>query len=117
MYTKDDLDQAKAELERVQKAWENYSGNNPDKYRAQIRDAGTRVRTIERHLKEAGVIPMTDAELLERELDATFPDAQSKQVVEHKGKRYQRNFNPLGKSLTGKTVTEWGKEWKELPPE
>lgn len=114
MHTLDDYKAAKAELERLNQKWENYSGNNPNKFRASITDAGAKVRSIEAELKAAGLIPRTPQEELEHRLDSVFPEARSNQVVEFEDKRYKRCYRPLGKSLSGKTVTEWGKSWEEV---
>jgi hypothetical protein len=115
MYTFDDFNAAKAELEALNQQWENYSGNNTNKYRASINAARAKVRAIGAELKAAGLLQRTPQEELEQQLDLAFPNARSKQVVEFKGKRYVRRFTPLGKSLSGKTVTEWGKSWEEVP--
>jgi hypothetical protein len=58
--------------------------------------------------------PLTEKELLDKELDEAFPNAQSKQIVEHKGRKYRRRFWPLDKSRSGKTVHEWGCDWIEI---
>lgn len=113
MYTLEDHKAAKAELEALNKTWENYSGNNPNKFQTSIREARAKVRTIEEALKSIGTIPRTEQEELKRQIDIAFPNAKSKQIVEFNGKRYIRRFTPLGKSLSGKTVTEWGKSWEE----
>lgn len=115
MYTLDDFNAAKAELEELNQCWKDYSGNNPNKYRASINAAGAKVRAIEAELKAAGLLQRTPQEELEQRLDLAFPNAHSKQIVEFKGKRYVRRFTPLRKSLSGKTVTEWGKSWEEVP--
>lgn len=114
-YTIDDLEQATAALALLQKRWENYDGNNPNKYRASIADAQARVATIEASLKASGEIPLTDHEVLERDLDRAFPEARSREIVEHEGKRYQRRFSPVSKSLSGKTVKAWHKSWVAVP--
>lgn len=113
-YTMADLEKARAELTRLSDAFANDSSNNPNKYQSQIKAASRKVRHIEAALKDAGVIPLTDHEKLERELDAAFPNARSKEVVEHKGKKYQRWFYPAEKSNSGKTVHEWDKGWREV---
>jgi hypothetical protein len=51
MYTLDDYEKAKSELKRWSRAGDNYSGNNPDKYQADIKAASRRVRDIEVYLK------------------------------------------------------------------
>lgn len=112
MCTVDDLQEAKADLARWNERWANYSGNNPDKYQADIKAAARKVRAIEQALKDQGVLPLTEKEVLEKKLDAEFPDARSKEVVEYKGKKYRRRFWPLERSSSGKTVTEWGKSWE-----
>ena len=117
MYTLDDCKVAKAELEALNQRWENYSGNNPNKYRADIKTAEAKVRAIEADLKASGLIQRTPHEELERQLDAMFPNATSKQVVEFHGKYYIRRVTPLRKSLSGKSVTEWGMSWEEMAQE
>lgn len=57
MYTLEDLQAARADLERWQGRWENYSGNNPDKYRADIKLARAKVELIEADLKVRGLLP------------------------------------------------------------
>lgn len=115
MHTIDDYKAAKAASERLNQQWGNYTGNKPDKYRASIAAAAARVRSIEAELKALGLIDRTPQEELEHRLDSTFPNARSKQVVEVEGRRCVLRFTPLGKSLSGKTVTEWGKSWEEVP--
>lgn len=113
-YSIDDLEQAREALRAWEDRFDRYTGNNPEKYQSDIRAAQRKVRTIEAALKAEGVLPLTEEERLERELDAAFPDARSKQIVEHNGRRFQRRFWPLEKSRSGKTVTEWGKGWTEV---
>ena len=110
-YTIEDLEAAKAELELYEKRWENYDGNNPDKYRASIADCRAKVAIILADLKASGAIPLTDHEQLEKTLDRLHPDAQSKEIVEYEGLRYQRRFSPVSKSLSGKTVKAWNRSW------
>lgn len=114
MYTIEDFNKANEELKLWQKRWDNYSGNNPNKYQADIRSARSKVRTISEYLKKSGVIEMSLSEKLNLELDRAFPNAQSKEVVEYKGEKYQRRFYPLEKSRSRKTVTVWGKEWDKI---
>ena len=114
MYTLEEYEKAKSDLKKLTDLFDRYSGNNPDKYQADIKTARSKLRTIEAFLKKAGTLSSTDHERLERELDKAFPDAKSKQIVEFEGKRYQRRFFPLEKSRSRKTVTEWGKGWSEV---
>jgi hypothetical protein len=64
-YTLEGLEKARAELKRLEAAWENYSGNNPNKYQSQIKSARRLVRIIESTLKANGTLPLTEHEQLE----------------------------------------------------
>lgn len=114
MYTLEDLEKAQAELDRWEKAWSDYSGNNPEKYSTDIKLARSKVKRIREELKRTGVIPLTEQEQLEAELDKTFPNAQSKEIVEFNGTRYMRRFFPLEMSRSRKTVMEWGRTWVKV---
>jgi hypothetical protein len=109
-----ELEKAIAKLAELERAWLDYSGNNPDKYQADIRRARADVRNIEERMKASGEIPRTAEEELHHRLDLAFPKASSKQVVAFDGKQYMRTFRPLAKSNSGKTVKEWGKYWSEV---
>lgn len=110
MHTLDDLDKAKAERDAIESRWENYSGNNPNKFNSQRKQASTKVEAIEAQLKASGTIPLSEHETIEQELDRLFPNAASKEIVEHLGIRYQRQFTPAEKSRAGK-VSRWHKSW------
>lgn len=114
VYTSQDLENARTELQRLEKAWDNYRGNNPNKFQSDIKAARRKVRHIEKCLTANGTISLTEHEQLERELDQIFPNAESKQIVEHNGRRFQRRFYPLEKSRSGKTVTEWQRSWIDI---
>ena len=114
LYTHKDLEAARDELRDWKKRWENYSGNNPNKYQSELRSAREKVRRIESYLKCIGEIPLTPQEELERILDREFPDASSNQVVSFEGKKYQRKFWPLEKNRPGKSVTSWGQGWRDV---
>lgn len=114
MYTVEDLEAAREDLRKWMDRFADYSGNNPDKYSADIKSARSTIRLIEGHLKSAGVLPLAEQEQLEKELDAAYPNAQSKEIVEHNGRNYQRRFFPLEKSRSKKTVAEWGRSWTDV---
>ena len=116
-YTVDDLEKAREALRAWEDRFDRYTGNNPNKYQSDIKAARREVRMLEDALKADGAIPLNEKEQLERELDAAFPDAKSKQIVEHGGRRFQRRFWPVEKSRSGKTVTKWGRGWTEIPDE
>ncbi|CAK2039539.1 conserved hypothetical protein [Vibrio crassostreae] len=111
MYTLEDLQAAQTELELWEGRWERYDGNNPNKYQADIKNARSLVRNITESLKDIGLLERNEQENLDARLDKEFPNAQSKQIVEFEGKKYQRCFFPLRKSCSRKSVVEWGKSW------
>lgn len=114
MYILEDYEKAKAEARKWTDAFDRYSGNNPDKYQSDIKIARVKLKEIEQDLKSRGLLVMNDKEKLEAELDKEFPEAKSRQVVEYKGRSYQRKYFPLEKSRSRKTVTDWGKPWIEI---
>ncbi|ESY22457.1 MULTISPECIES: hypothetical protein [unclassified Mesorhizobium] len=114
-YTLDDLEKAKAELSGWSKRFDDYTGNNPDKYQADIRSAREKVREVESALKDDGTLPKSDHERVESSLDHLFPNARSKEIVEYEGQKYQRRFAPLEWSRSRKSVTVWHKSWVKLP--
>lgn len=114
MYTLDEYKDAMSEFSQWSNRWDNYSGNNPDKYQSNLRTAREKVRRIESYLKNTGLLPLTEQEALERQLDVAFPNAKSKEIVEFEGKKYIRCFFPLEKSRSRITVTAWGKAWEEV---
>ena len=111
MYTLEDYENAKAELARWSELENNYMGNNPDKYQADIKATRRKVREMESYLKETGLIEQTQQEKLEKELDRLFPNTPSKKIIEYNGIKYQRRYSPLEKSRSRKTVKEWSKSW------
>jgi len=114
MYSLADLEAAKAEWKSWEDRWDSYSGNNPDKYHSQREMAQAKVRAIEQYLKSAGALPLSEQEVLERDLERLFPNAKSKDVIEHRGIRYQRRFSPAARSRKG-SVTRWDKSWVAIP--
>lgn len=113
-YTLEDLEKAREGLESWQERFANDSSNNPNKYQSQIKDAITRVRLIEGALKTSGLLEKTEQEKLTEELDELYPDAKSRKIVTYQGKRYQIRYFPLDQSRSGKTVREWGHDWRLL---
>ncbi len=112
-YTLEDLEQARAELRVHSDRFANYSGNNPNKYRSDTDMAGMKVEMIEASLKASGVLPKSEQELLEERIDAAFPKARSKDIVEFEGQKYQLRYWPKHKSRSGK-VKEWAHGWELL---
>lgn len=113
-YTLQDLEKARIDLQKWIDRFENYSGNNPNKYQTDIKSARQRVRQIEYVLKIEGVFPNTENEELQSILDRFFPAAQNKEIVEHEGQRYERRFRPSEKSRSGKSVKSWERYWVKL---
>lgn len=113
-YTLEDLEKAKETLALLEDRDSNDTSGNPEKYHTKIATARQEVYQMEKALKASGGIPRTNHEQIEQELDDAFPKASSRQVVELKGERYQRLFQPLTKSRSGKTVTSWRAYWLKL---
>ena len=103
----DEYEAAKVRLAAVQARWANYSGNNPDKYRSELREAQEHLAATEAELKRLELLPITDAERLGAALDRAFPNARSKEIVTFEGARYQRRFYPATRSNSGKSVRSW----------
>ena len=115
MYTIDDLSNAKAECDEIAERWSAaYSTNRPNPLDMQAKAATKKVQEIEEDLKRRGVLPYTDRELIEESLDAAFPNAQSREIVQYNGERYQKRLYPLERSKSGKTVRKWRTEWEWL---
>lgn len=114
MYTLDDLKKAIEQKEHWDNRFANDSSNNPNKYQAQRRDAGIMVRRITESLKEQGLIEKNEVEVINEELDKIYPNAKSKTIVNHNGKKYQIRYFPVVKSRSRKTVKEWGHSWDEI---
>lgn len=112
-YTLEDLEQARAELRAHSDRFDRYSGNNPNKYRSDIDMARMQVELIESSLKASGVLPKSEQELLEERIDAAFPKARSKDIIEFEGRKYQLRFWPKRKSRSGQ-VKEWAHGWELL---
>ena len=91
-YTLDDLEKAREELRLWQGRFGDDSSNNPNKYRREIGDAANEVEKIEWHLKESGILSRPTQELLDLDLDRLYPDAKSRLIVNHQGKRYQIRY-------------------------
>lgn len=113
-YTLEDLERARLDLRGWQERFADYTGNNPDKFASDLRTAREAVRLIESTLKADGTIARTPYEELECVLDGLYPNARSKEIVEHDGERYQRRFTPLERSRSRKTVTAWDRSWVKI---
>lgn len=108
-----DLEAARADLARWQARWDNYDGNNPNKFQADIRRAQAEVERLTAALKASGMLPYTPQEELQRTLDGLAPNARKDVVVRHDGIAYRRRYTPAAKSRTGR-VTSWRGYWERL---
>lgn len=108
------LHEAREKLALANGRWENYDGNNPNKYQAEIADARAEVHTLESLCKQQGLIELSEEEVLWSRIDAAYPYASSRQVVEFEGVCYQRRFSPVSTSRSGKTVKAWRASWVRL---
>lgn len=105
-----DLDFAREELRRKTDQFQNDDGTTSD---LDIRLASKKVKMIEDDLKRTIVLGI-DKETLHAELDRLFPDAKSKEIVEHDGRRYQRRFYPLTRSIPAVRYSKWEGTWEDL---
>jgi hypothetical protein len=112
-----DLEVAENRLERAHDALARSSTPHTNAHQTSMSEAAAEVRAIERDLKQAGILPRSDHEVLESKLDAAYPDAAASDIVRHEGRRYTRRFFPVRKTSRGK-VLEWGRSWVEVltPP-
>lgn len=108
------LADAQAQLADIERRWDNYSGNNPDRFDSGLKYWGGVVADLTRTLKMEGLIAATADELLEFQLDREFPRARSKEIVSFGGKRYRRRFAPAVLSRSRKTVIRWSKWWEPV---
>ena len=105
------LTEAEAELRGVLDRFDSYMGNNPNKYRSRIKNARKRCDYLITLCKIKGLIPHTEYELLNAKLNAAFPNAKSKQIVELDGVKYKNTYTPAQLSNSRKTVKSWHQEW------
>lgn len=113
--TLDDLKIAKEALEAALVRWDNYDGNNPDKYVTVVRLAREEANRLTRALKASGLLPRTDHEEIEARLDAAFPSARHKDEVEFEDVRYARWARPATYSLSGRPM-KWDTGWTAVEP-
>lgn len=105
------LEEAKAELDRlIERDGEDTSGNL-DKYHGRISAAREEVARITAQLKKLGILPYTERERISAELDETFPNAAKGVEVVWNGKRFSKRMKPRSKSRSGRTVYTWDTWW------
>lgn len=90
-------------------AYTDYTNAQND---AEEQTALAKLDRIEMSLKKEGAIPTTEEEMLQFELDSSFPKAKSKEIVEFQGKQYRLAFIPKAKDERGKVI--WGRKWETL---
>lgn len=109
----DQLEAARKALSDLDSRFENYDGNNPDKYVVPRQRAREHLAAVERACKAAGVLPLTEHEAREQRLDQAFPKVANRQVVEFEGSHFQRRFMKATVSRAG-NPTSWTPYWAEL---
>ena len=111
-YTVADMTAAQAYLDTAQRRFDDYDGNNPNKHRADLQRARRTLDAITSDLRRRDIIPTppppepTPKQKLNQTLDQTFPNANSRDEVEHDGKRYRRRF--------AKAQYGWDRWWEEV---
>lgn len=106
-----DLDLAREELRRKTEQFHNDDGTTSG---LDIRLASKKVKMLEDDLKKRVIVLGVDKETLHAELDRLFPEAKSKEIVEHEGRRYQRRFYPLTRSIPAVRYSKWVGTWEDL---
>lgn len=106
-----DLDLAREELRRKTEQFHNDDGTTSA---LDIRLAWKQVKMMEDDLKRRAIVLGIDKMTLHAELDRLFPDAKSKEIVKHEGRRYQRRFYPQTESIPAVRYSKWEGTWEDL---
>lgn len=107
MYSLEDLKEAERNFEHRSDLWvKEEDGEKPNRHSSEAKKAAQHFKQVTEYLKVNGIIPFTDGELTQESLDQEYPYAQSREVVELNGVRYQKRFYPKKRSKWGKSVTE-----------
>lgn len=114
MYTVEDLEAARAELERCVAAFDSALRTYHEELSARVRAASRRVGEIENYLRMQGLIEGNPQQRSQGALDSVFPNAQHGDIVQYQGKRYRLRYFPEAKCRSGWGVKKWGKRWEEL---
>ena len=77
----------------------------------EIKNAEATCHRLAMKCKIMGLIPKTERELLNERINAAFPKAKSKQIVEFEGAKYKNTYSPRELSNSRKTVKSWDQEW------
>jgi parvulin-like peptidyl-prolyl isomerase len=108
-YTLADLASAQAAATAAEDHVANTRHNNPNRGRAGLQHARLTLSVIVSDLQARGILPKpepTAKQLLEKALDTALPNVQSREEVEHEGKRYRRRF--------AKAKYGWDRWWEEV---
>jgi hypothetical protein len=90
----------------------NSSSNNPESNRSRINTLKAEIDNLAKDLKLSGELPMNNEEKISFQLDALYPDAKSKTIVEYEGKKYKIRYYAAQESRSGKTVQRWSHKWE-----
>jgi len=69
---------------------------------------------ILRDLKNNGIIPFTEVEIICEKLMISHQKVKNHQIVEYNGHSYKCRYSPLKLSKSGKSVRKWAKYWLRL---
>jgi hypothetical protein len=114
MYTVEDLETARAELDCCVAAFDRAQTSYHEQLSAQIRAASRKVREIENYLRMHGLIELNPQQRLQAALDSVFPNAQHGDIVQYQDQRYRLRYFPEAKCRSGWGVRTWGKRWEQL---
>jgi hypothetical protein len=101
------------ERDALRARYDAYEGNNPDRHRVPLQRAQETVDRLERSCRRLGLLPGSEHDVLEAELDAEFPKAENGQIVQARGRWYQRRFS-VGSVSRNRNPTSWVARWDEL---
>jgi hypothetical protein len=116
-YTLADLAEAEAGYASAQARVDIFDSNNPNRGQSDLRRAGDHLTRVTLYLQAQGDLPKpepTRQDNLEQALDAAFPQARSKDMVEYEGKRYQLRFAPARMTRLRKRVAKWERWWQAV---
>ncbi|CAM0998106.1 hypothetical protein EJMOOK_05490 [Rhodanobacter sp. Root179] len=111
-YTLEDLQAAEVVNAREIARWENYTGNNPNKWQSQRNAAARKVLEIREELLRNGTIePVNFREGVQLALDKAYPNSQPRRIVELNGQRWRKRYEMRS------DWTQYGQSWELLQPD
>jgi hypothetical protein len=111
IYTLEGLDWLKQALAAREAQWDGYTGNNPNKWASQRKSLRTEIELVTEVLKDKGIIPRTQEEILKHRLDAQTPSRLKGCCTQYEKQWYRMRL--IGKNERG----YWQWTWDPIPAE